>query len=233
MHIRPPFAPLIGIGIGIVIAACGGSSGSPSGPSGPSAPAIASYSGLFSLGTQTGTLSLVAGSPATGSLKILGAALVPLSGTFNPTAGTFVLTGGGYSLSASIDAQKQITGTLTGASGMAPGVVTAMGVTSGANSTTYCGVFSGNATGKLHAVIMGSNALGLAVQDGMPSPENTIPLTGSVTGSTITLGWKLLITPGVYGTGTATGTVSGQAITGTWSNTAGEKGGWTAASTGC
>jgi hypothetical protein len=81
----------------------------------------------------------------------------------------------------------------------------------------------------LNVIASGGSVSAAAVQS---TGEGTL-LTGSISGSTMTMGWKPLISPGVYGTGTVTGTISGATVSGSWSNTLGESGTWTASTTTC
>lgn len=215
--------PLAAVMAALSLVACSSSSDSPT----ASNNTTVTYEGVFATGTQTGTVSLVAGSPATGSLKISGASTVSLSGSYNSATSTFALTGGGYALAATVDANKNVSGTLTGSSAATTGVVAALAVAAGEPKTTWCGTFNGTNSGKLNLIIKGNTASALAVET---TGEGT-NLTGTVNGAGVTLGWKPMISPGVYGTGTATGTISGATITGIWSNTLGEHGNWTASQT--
>ena len=213
--------------VALILSACGGSGGG--NPTSPSQPTPATYSGAFATGTRSGTITLVAGSPATGSLNIAGSVVASLSGTYSASTSSFSMSGGGFTLAATVDANNQLSGTLTGSTAGTTGVVVGIAVASGKTNTTYCGTFSGTSAGTEDAVIVGSTVTALAVDT---NGQGSV-ITGTVSGSTVTLSWKPLLSPGVYGVGTATGTISGSTISGTWSASQGEKGTFTASSAGC
>ncbi len=240
---RPPRSLLLLIGF----VACGGS------PSEPTPATVSTnYSGVFATGTQSGTITLTIGNPATGTLRPAGgasialpaipmradpfatrdglfAAPVPLTGTYVDATKTFTMAGGGYNLTATIDGAGQVSGTLNGTTADTKGVVSALATNPATATTTYCGTFSGTNSGRLSVVVRGTEAKGLAVE---VTGEGT-NLSGTVSGNTVTLGWKPLGAGGVVGTGTATGTISGSTLAGSWTNTLGERGTFTTTSTGC
>ncbi|WP_333599451.1 hypothetical protein [Flavobacterium sp.] len=78
----------------------------------------------------------------------------------------------------------------------------------------YVGTFTGDSSGALNLIIKGNVLYGLA----KPSDDNnSVLLSGSLTGTTIAGGWE---------NGTFIGTASGNSMSGTWQNTFSESGSW-------
>jgi len=122
-----------------------------------------SYVGWVWNNGYTGLLTLVPGSPATGTLAWNGGAPVALTGTYNATTGAFSMTGGGTTITATATE-----GTLSGsASGLPPttsnGAVRGLGSSAATPVTRYCGSLSGGMSGKVIFGQAGSVLAGIVV----------------------------------------------------------------------
>lgn len=196
-------------------AACSGGSGGSDATTAPVVKANKTYQGVFASGVERGTISLVSGSPATGSLTVGAAQPVSLTGTFNAAASTFSLTGGGYTVAAEAAAGGAIKGTVTGAGITGTGMLAALDASTGTTPTRYCGVYTGDDAGMVEFTFLGSSAA--AVVNGM---GGGFIMNGTVSGSSATF----TATGTEPGTGrtntvTATVTISGSSITGTGTST--------------
>ena len=229
-----------------VTTACGGSS-SPTGPSTPATPTppappppvattTVEYRGLFGSGMFTGTVSLTAVVPvsatayvpdtaqdvasASGTAKFSGASTttVNLTGTYDTATGRFTLSGGAWSIDATV-VDGRATGTIVTPAGA--GSIAALTSTASAPVSQYCGSYSGTESGKFLVVIRNGLATGVAAQDGEPGG---VTLAGSANGNSISLSWSW--TDGSGGQGLAIGTINGTTVGGTWSNTDGQSGIW-------
>lgn len=155
-------------------------------------------------GTVTGTITLPGGSP------------IQISGTYDPVTGDFSITGGSYAL----------TGTYS--NGALQGSCTKAGVTlafvaidaSSAAVAHYCGTYTGGDAGVLTFVVRGDAAYAFA---------SGAVLTGSVSGSAVTLSGPVSTTNTVN----VTGTVSSTAASGSWAATDGKSGTWSASTAEC
>jgi hypothetical protein len=206
------------------------------------------YIGTFASGTFTGTISLTAAVPintataesprlqpravatARGTAKFAGANTqsVALTGTYDTTSKRFALSGGPWSVDATV-ADNAATGTVNtpvGAGGLA-----AMRSTAAEPATRYCGTFSGTESGKFtiivsghRDVVSGSRVNGVAAQDGEPG---SFAVHGGVTGTGISLSWSWNDASG-QGSGIADGTISPTTAGGAWHNTLGHSGTWSA-----
>jgi hypothetical protein len=206
---------LAGAASTLLVAACGGGGSGSDAPTTPAVKANTTYQGVFASGVERGTLSLVAGSPATGTLTIGAAQPVPLSGTFTAANSSFAMTGGGYSLMASAGAGGTIKGTVTGGNITGTGVVAALEAPSTATPTRYCGVYTGDDAGMVEFTVLGSSAV--AVVNGM---GGGFTMNGSVSGSSATL-TATGTEPGTGRTNTVTAiiTLSGSSLAGSGSST--------------
>ena len=122
-----------------------------------------SYLGWVWNNGYTGLLTLVPGSPATGSLTWNGGAAVPLTGTFDATTGAFSVAGGGTTITATATG-----GALSGtASGLPPttssGAVRGLGSSAATPVTRYCGPLTGGQNGNVIFAQAGSVTAGIAV----------------------------------------------------------------------
>jgi len=201
------------IGSALLTAACGG--GGSDAATAPTVKANTTYQGVFASGVERGSLSLVSGSPATGTLTVGAAQPVSLSGTFTTSSSTFSMTGGGYSITTSAGASGTIKGTVTGNGITGTGVLAALEAPSSATPTRYCGVYTGDDAGMVEFTVLGSSAV--AVVNGM---GGGFTMNGSVSGSSATL-TATGTEPGTGKTNTVTAnvTVSGASLTGTGSST--------------
>ncbi|HVZ47476.1 MAG TPA: hypothetical protein VG916_01720 [Gemmatimonadaceae bacterium] len=223
----------------LAIAACSGDSATE--PSESNAPTT--YSGVFATFNESGSITLVTGNPATGTLvgasaaalaqengstaSLAAGASVALTGTYNAGTSTFSLTGGGYAVQASIDASAQVTGTIATPSAPTGGSVVALSAASATSRKTYCGKFSQTnqkagqtpETGTLNVAINNTVIRGTAIQTGGDGagPE-AIVLSGTYTNSTINVSWN-------SGYGTATGVFNPNPV-GTFQNQDGISGVW-------
>lgn len=228
----------------------GGSSGAVSTPTSPTpppavtAPPVATttvaYSGIFGSGMFTGTVTMSAAVPvsvtqastvrplstvaATGTARFSGQTQTTamLTGTYDTTTGQFVLRSGGFTVDATV-ADDKVTGTIVTPAGN--GGIAALRSTDDNPPARFCGNYQGTESGKFLVVIRGSLASGVAAQDGEPG---AITLTGSTSGSRVTLTWSW--SDGGGGSGTANGTVTGETVAGTWTNTDRQSGTWSARS---
>jgi len=234
-----------------VIPACGGGSSggvstqtSPTPPPAATAPPVATttvaYSGIFGSGMFTGTVTMSAAVPvsvtqastvrplatvaATGTARFSGQTQVTamLTGTYDTATNHFALRSSGFTVDAVV-ADDKVTGTIVTPAGN--GGIAALRSTDDNPAARFCGTFSGTESGKFLVVIRGSSASGVAAQDGEPG---AITLTGSASGSRVTLTWSW--TEGAGGSGTASGTINGETIVGTWTNTDRQSGTWGARS---
>ncbi len=145
---------------------------------------------------------------------------VSLTGTYDPSAHTFTVSGDGggatYTFTGGV-AASGITGSFTIVVGGAtyPGTFTASPGGSGA-VTVYCGSYTGTSSGTWNLVVTGAFLSGIAT-----TSSGNIPLTGNVSGSTMSISFP----SGPSVSGSASGTISGTSVTGTWQITgAGESG---------
>jgi hypothetical protein len=212
------------------ISACGGESGD-----------TTEFEGVLAGDNQSGTVSITvaaivasvavprpAGAPTaplepaadvtvTGSLKIKGGSSVTLSGTYNTDTRSLTATGGGYTLSASF-AHGRLSGTLTGPAGTILFTAFPKG---GPEVQLYCGTFGGDAIGVWNLVRHGNDLAGAFHEtDGSGAGV----LTGTVSGSNVSV---------TFTGGLAVGTLSGNTMSGTWSNTSGDNGTWTGSRDAC
>lgn len=170
------------IGSALLAIACGGGSGGSDGPSAPAAKANATFQGVFASGLERGTISLVAGSPASGSLTLGTNALVPLSGTYNASTKSFAVSGGGYSVTATTESSGLVSGTVTGTGITGTGTIAAIEAGTATAPVRYCGVYMGDDSGMGDILLLGSGAV--ATITGM---GGGIAMSGTVSGSSVSL----------------------------------------------
>lgn len=128
------FSVLIFAAASIYTAACSGRSSTE-----PSSGAAVTYQGVFVTGKENGTLTLVMGSPASGTLKVTGGSTVGLSGTYTPATSTFALAGAGYTVKAAVNGAAEVTGTVTSTGAPTGGTMAALISTTARQ--TYCGQY--------------------------------------------------------------------------------------------
>jgi len=238
-HRRSSVIPIL-----ILALATGACTKSSDSPTSPANTTTLSFSGVFAGAHEGGTLQLSAavpaaiaisasrsdvayqstGSPvaATGTLKIAGGSTITLTGTYNPSTKIFTMSGGSYSVTATV-ANNAVAGSYTGPS--TSGSVSALPAPSATSVTAYCGTFTGTEAGRWNVAISAGVITGTAA-----TPEGSIQLNGTVSGSAITMTWH----PNATDVGSATGTLAGTTITGTWlTNTPGDHGTWNGSTGGC
>ena len=123
---------------------------------------------------------------ATGSFRIGGSGVVPITGTL--TGDALTMSGGGWTLLGTLSGGK-ITGTFSGPGGES-GSLAAVNSTSGSPAKAYCGTFTGTDhtddsedSGTFSVVIAGNILLGTAVTDG----GDAIDFSGTATATTFTV----------------------------------------------
>lgn len=215
-----------------LLSACGDSGGG-------SGSISTTFSGILSAtdGLTTGALSLsiATASPSppaplgvalvevnvTGTLTLEGSPAIPLTGTYETTTGDLIVTGGGYTLTGVFNGVDRLEGTFTGPGNSSGGFVVTQ-TTTGTPATTFCGSFARDDqqdAGTFSIVIRGNSALGrwASSVDGA-----TGGLEGTLSGNSITI---TVENSGVT-SGTAVGTRSGSAISGTFTDIGGGTGTW-------
>jgi hypothetical protein len=154
--------------------------------------------------------ALAAPVSVTGTFKS-GSLTVSLTGTYDPSTRTFTVsgTGGGatYTFTGGVSA-----GGITGSFTMLVGSVSFPGTFTAAPGdsdtvTVYCGTYSGASSGTWNLVRTGASLNGIATTSG-----GNVPLSGTVSGSSVSIS----VPAGGGVTGTASGTISGTSIEGTW-----------------
>lgn len=217
---------------------CGGSPSAPEPTPTPTAPApqttAVTYSGTFqSSDGSFGSLSVTANIPvslvarvsgsshpsavatATGTLKRGGGDTVTLSGTFDTATNRFALTGGGFTVAATVEASAA--GTVVNGSVTTPttqGTVVAVPPPASGTLITYCGNYTGDAHGTIVMVRSDSVLTILAAEAGAPAPFS---FRGTLTGTDVF--FKFDYAPPDVGSTTGTGTLVGGVMSGPWSAT--------------
>ena len=214
-----------------------------SSPAAPTNTTTLSFSGVFAGATEGGTFQLSAAVPvssatfaaradvlfqsvatvaATGTLKIAAGSTITLTGTYNPATKVFTMSGSSYSLTATV-ANNAVAGTYTGPS--TSGSVSALPAPPGVTVTSYCGTFAGTESGRWNVAMSAGVVTGAA-----STPEGSVQLSGTLSGTAITMSWH----PNDTDVGNTIGTLSGASISGTWStNTPGDHGTWNGSSGSC
>jgi hypothetical protein len=166
--------------------------------------------GIFS-GAITFTVN---GTTVTGQLDVTSpaAATHALNGTYNTGSKALAATGGGYTFGGVYDGVDRLEGVM---SGNADGTFVTTKDDNSAQS--FCGTFTGTDDGTFNFVIDGTDLLGTATT----TSGTVIPLDGTVSGNAITIQM-----PGGGGT-LASGTRSGNSVSGTWNDGVGGSGTWT------
>ncbi len=194
----------------VSVAGCGGGESSTA----PAPAANAKYEGVFASGSERGTISLQAGSPATGSLVLGTTPPVALTGTYTAATAAFALSGGGYTVQGTA-ASNAVTGTVSGTGINGVGTMSAVAAASASVTTRYCGVFTGDDSGMADIIVSGGVAAasitGMGGGYGMVGTASGSSVTVSVTGKE----------PGTGRTNTITAnlTVNGATISGSGSST--------------
>jgi hypothetical protein len=217
-------------------AACGGSSPSAPDPvpasSTPQTTAV-TYSGTFQSSNDSyGSITLTAQVPvamfaasdgtsapraianATGTLKPGINASIPLTGTFDTVTGKFVVTGGGFTVNATVTSTPDgnvVNGTVTTAT--TQGAVVALPPPATGSVITYCGNFTGGNTGTLVVTRRDNKLVALVAEKGEPAPYS---INGTLNGTAVDLSFPWA--PPDVGSTTVTGTLSGSQMSGTWTS---------------
>jgi hypothetical protein len=144
---------------------------------------------------------------------------VALTGSFN-TTGNINISGGGYQLQGAA-INGIMVGTYTGP-GDSSGGFTAL-LSTNETITNYCGLFTGSDTGPWNLSVSSNNIVA-ATATGNNSDDTTI-YTGTISENTVTL-------TSVTGA-TATGTLSGSIIQGTWDGLGDSSGTFSLSSNSC
>src|SRR5438445_2235874 len=208
-------------------------------------------SGVITLATGTGAAGAVAAQRAgaaassavtenlSGRLLIIGSASIDLTGTLNTATGAIAVSGGGYSFTGSVTDSK-LSGTYTGPNGAG----TFTGLSSTASTPTfvsYCGTSSGTdnfggtpqpRSGAFNLERSGSLLFGVAVDNSPTGADVPVAMvTGQVTGNSVALTVTDLNGNPV---GSATGTISATAASGTYTSSDGlATGTWSASTASC
>jgi hypothetical protein len=218
------------------LAACGGSS-----PSAPDSTPAAStpqttavtYGGTFQSNNDSyGSITLIAQVPvaslaavdgmsapravasASGTLKPGINASIPLTGTYDTATGKFVVTGGGFTVNATVTPTADgavLNGTVTTAT--TQGAVVALPSTSTGTVITYCGNFTGGNTGTLVVTRRDNKLVALVAEKGEAAPYS---INGALNGTAVDLSFTWA--PPDVGSTTVTGTLNGSVISGTWTS---------------
>lgn len=211
--------------IAIVLALAGCGDGDDN--TGPASNSI-SFRGTIAGATESGVFDVTAASPITGTLMITGGATIGLTGDFNSQTGALSASGGSYSLTGTFTGGT-LTGTFTGPNG--PGGISAFRSDQGTTVLIYCGTATGSSPGgpvssRWNLVRSGNTLAGVAIETGAsPSPAETSLLNGTIAGNTVTI----TVTPGA----SATGTISGESMSGTWTSVEGGSGTWSGSTSAC
>jgi len=199
------------------IIACGGEKG----PTQPAAPTTleGQYKGTMAGGpTVSASLDLTVAASMTGTIKPVGAAPIAVTGTYVASTGAVAVSGGGFTITGTIDNTGSLLGTSTHTSG--PGNVVAYQHTIANPVTVFCGTYTGDADGIWNLARRGTSLSGAYVN--VPDGSHGY-LPGTLSGNSISIT--------VAGGGTATGTLSGTTMSGTWSGGGGYGGTWTSNTT--
>jgi fibronectin-binding autotransporter adhesin len=154
--------------------------------------------------------------PITGTLTKTGTTTINLTGTYTVSSAAIAATGTGYTLTGT-QSGGVATGTYTGGGGSGSFAAFQGDATT---VTVFCGTYAGGASGSWNLVKSGNSVAGA---------YSTGKLTnGTVSGASV----NFSIVDSGGGTGTGAGTISGTAVSGTWTvGTA--TGTWTGNTTSC
>ncbi len=157
---------------------------------------------------------------ATGSIALKGGGTVNLTGSFDTASQGLTLSGGGYSFVGVLSATA-ISGSYTGPQGA--GSFSALQSTGSGSVLVYCGTYAQNNstnTGVWNMVQSGGSLVGsFSGSDGA-----TGDLSGTISGDSVSVSFK---------GGSATGTLSGTTMSGTWHDNKGNSGPWQGSTGSC
>ena len=168
--------------------------------------------------TFSASLDLTVAASTTGTITPVGAAPITVTGTYVASTKAVAVSGGGFTITGTIDNTGSLLGTSTHSSG--PGNVVAYQHTIANPVTVFCGTYTGDADGIWNLARRGTSLSGAYVN--VPDGSHGY-LPGTLSGNSISIT--------VAGGGTATGTLSGTTMSGTWSGGGGYGGTWTSNAT--
>ena len=235
----------------LVLTACGGDSTNPVAPTGGGG--STTFVGTFAgSGGENGTLQIaiptsltaaIEGSEAptainfgplvlraiaatlqvSGTLTFVGGGSVALAGTYDDVTRALVVSGSGYTFEGTLSADfKSLSGTFTGPTSGSFSTLT----TSSGGVTTYCGTYSGDDSGVWNIVII--SATGQVSGTWADIGGDAGLIAGQLTGTSLDL-----TDPNEPNT-TATGTLQGTSLSGTWSSASeGSTGTFSGSTGGC
>ena len=210
---------LVALATILTLAGCGGDDGTGTSSS-------ISFRGTFAGTGDSGVIDVTAASPITGTLTITGGPVINVTGDYDAATGAFTASGGGYSFTGTF-ADGTLNGTFTGPNGS--GLLTALP----SNQMTvrvFCGSGGGSSPGgsvsfTWNMVLSGNTLVGLSVETASSAaPGEQTRLTGILSGNAILL---------VVIEGSATGTLSGEMMSGTWASDEGGSGTWMGSTAAC
>jgi hypothetical protein len=149
---------------------------------------------------------------ATGTLKPAINTSIPLTGTFDTATGKFAVTGGGFTVNATVTSTPDgnvVNGTVTTAT--TQGAVVALPPPAGGSVLTYCGNYTGGTTGTLVVTRRDNKLVALVAEKGAPAQYS---INGTLSGTAVDLSFTWA--PPDVGSTTVTGTLNGGVMSGTW-----------------
>ena len=179
------------------------------------------YKGTIAGGrpNESGSFDLMVATTTTGTLKLVGGGPMAMAGTYVAATQLFTVSGGGFTLTGTIDGTGKLLGTYT--HGSNHGYVAGFEHTAANPVTVFCGTYAGAAQGVMNLTRRGTSLSGAYVNiDGSDGH-----MSGTISGSSISI-TDIQDTPG----GIFVGTLSGTTMSGTWS-ISGVTGTWTASTT--
>jgi hypothetical protein len=226
-------AQILGVLPAILLAACGSSATAPSATSTSFSGVIASQtlSGSLAFDVATTTLNVGraptgAGATAvvrpelsiapgdvtvTGTLTLVGTGPIALTGTYNTSSHALALSGGGYTFTGTY-ASGRLTGTVTGPAGSGTFAAQPTGT---ATIRNYCGTYAGHTdNGRFNmSVNVNTNTVAGAWASAVDGTTGT--LTGTVSGSSVS------VDVGGSGGTVVTGSITSTGVTGTYTTDGG------------
>jgi hypothetical protein len=168
---------------------------------------------------ESASFDLMVAATTTGTLKLVGGEPMAVTGTYVAATQLVTVSGGGFTLTGTIDNMGKLLGTYT--HGSNSGYVAGFRHTAANPVTVFCGTYAGGAEGVWNLTRHGTSLSGAYVNiDGSDGA-----MSGSISGSSISI-TAIQNSPG----GSAVGTLSGTTMSGTWS-ISGISGTWTANTT--
>jgi hypothetical protein len=161
-------------GVALTAAACGGNDEPDSAITQP--PASTFYEGVVTSGVTRGLVTLRSGSPATGTISVGDDAPVSLTGT--SISGQFLLSGGGFTIAASPQANDVLLGSASG--GALQTSATLAAIQSVGRLERYCGVYTGTDAGMVSVAIQDNQAI--AAVQGMGA---SFAMSGTASGTSV------------------------------------------------